>query len=207
LENCDEGDMFDLVEKNARLDEQTAKIYFHQIALAVQAIHSSGVSHRDLSLENVFLKRIAPCEMVRNGGLKQIVKLGDFGIAHAMSSDCQFSGDIDNRPGKTSYMAPELYEGKSYDGRLIDIWSLGVILIILLCRGSLWQRPHSSSDSAFRYMMRKGVKALLDWHKVKVSDLGIDLLGLMLCPAERRTQIDGILSHPWLSTSPLSRDL
>lgn len=32
-----------------------------------------------------------------------------------------------------SYAAPEIYDNKEYDGALVDIWSLGVIIINKVC--------------------------------------------------------------------------
>ena len=41
-------------------------------------------------------------------------------------------GNLNDFKGTQSYMAPEIRERKSYDGRKIDIFSIGVILNILM---------------------------------------------------------------------------
>ena len=49
-------------------------------------------------------------------------KIADFGFA------TYNTGELNNPKGTIGYAAPELYEGKLYDGYKADIFSLGVIL-------------------------------------------------------------------------------
>jgi len=178
------------------------KSFFHQVALALKTIHDTGVSHRDLSLENVFLTRIRN----QNGEVKLIAKVGDFGIALPMSPSGTFSVGS-QRPGKTRYMAPEVFQGrKTCDGCLVDVWSLGIILLSFIICSTPIKEP-SSRCRTYAYTMKYGVGALLDMWKFSADPAAIDLLNSMLCPAERRINIDQILAHRWLSTSPLSTGL
>ncbi len=50
-------------------DEELVLFWFAQIASALQSVHSQKILHRDLKTQNIFLTD------------KDIVKLGDFGIA------------------------------------------------------------------------------------------------------------------------------
>ena len=79
-------------------------------------MHANGVSHRDLKPENILLDKD------RN------VKLADFGLSNKMK-DGNF---LYSSCGSPNYAAPELINGKSYNGVLIDIWSSGVILYTIL---------------------------------------------------------------------------
>lgn len=36
-------------------------------------------------------------------------------------------------PGTPSYMAPEIIKRQEYEGKPVDIWSLGVVLYAMLC--------------------------------------------------------------------------
>lgn len=39
------------------------------------------------------------------------------------------------------YMAPEIYQNTEYDGRQIDIWSVGVTLLTCLLGDYAWAAP------------------------------------------------------------------
>lgn len=113
------GDLFD------RLDAQPEEHYneaqcarlVKQMLSAVRYIHSKGIIHRDLKLENfLFQDTSADSELV----------LIDFGLSKHFRS-----GDVHHEPVGTRYtVAPEVLHG-SYDER-VDLWAIGVITFLLL---------------------------------------------------------------------------
>lgn len=52
--------------------------------------------------------------------------LADFGFAASDQIDC-----LTSFRGTKTYMAPEIIEGRQYDGTKVDLFSAGVILFIL----------------------------------------------------------------------------
>ena len=90
---------------------------FGQLLRGVEVIHRNKIVHRDLKLQNIFIKKTE-----KNGLL---CKIGDFGLARfvdmAANSNC----------GTQNYMAPEILKTVPY-GHEVDVWSLGVLLFYML---------------------------------------------------------------------------
>uniref|UniRef100_H3G5T0 Protein kinase domain-containing protein n=1 Tax=Phytophthora ramorum TaxID=164328 RepID=H3G5T0_PHYRM len=117
-----------------RLTETRAKLVFRQLTAAVEVLHAQCVIHRDLKLENVLLDE--------NSGHATVI---DFGFSDFEEIiEPQATHPADNNPpkkqlkkknfcGTPSYMAPEVVASERYDGRPVDVWSLGVLLYVMLC--------------------------------------------------------------------------
>lgn len=120
-EYCEGGELFEQLVTKGRLSERSSRYYFHQIIDAVKYLHSKGIVHRDLKAENLLLTSDFKC-----------VKLADFGFSNYYSNQSFLATWCGSPP----YAAPELFEGKQYNGPKADIWSLGVVLYVLVC-GSL----------------------------------------------------------------------
>jgi len=73
-----------------------ARALFKQIVDAVGFVHSKGVAHRDLKLENLFLAK--DC----------VVKLADFGLMKAFAGP--MGETLMTKCGTANYMAPELFK-------------------------------------------------------------------------------------------------
>jgi 5'-AMP-activated protein kinase, catalytic alpha subunit len=101
------GELFELISKRGQLDEDEARRYFHQIIFALDYTHGFGVAHRDLKPENILLDADNNIKLV-DFGLSNIVKEG-----RALKTSC----------GSPNYAAPEVINGKPYDGCQIDVWS------------------------------------------------------------------------------------
>lgn len=119
LEYMAGGELNNLITSLIPLREDEVKALFYQIVLAVQYLHSQGITHRDLKPENVLLKAHK---------VDTTLKITDFGLSKIIHDEDDLMKTICGTP---CYVAPEILRGKVYDQQ-VDIWSMGVILYYML---------------------------------------------------------------------------
>ena len=113
------GNLYAIQSKmaNRAFAPEEAFSIFQQVLKGVEVIHRSKIVHRDLKLENIFVRKTE-----KQGFM---CKIGDFGLARflevAANSNC----------GTQNYMAPEILQQIPY-AQEVDIWSLGVLLFYML---------------------------------------------------------------------------
>ncbi|XP_063249170.1 serine/threonine-protein kinase SIK1 [Prinia subflava] len=174
------GEMFDHLTSNGHLSESEARKKFWQILSAVEYCHSHHIVHRDLKTENLLLDA------------NMNIKLADFGFGNFYKS----GEPLSTWCGSPPYAAPEVFEGKEYEGPHLDIWSLGVVLYVLVCGSLPFDGPNLPTlrqrvlEGRFRipYFMSEDCETLI--RRMLVVD-----------PTKRIT-ISQIKQHKWMQADP-----
>ena len=177
MEYISGGNLQNFVKKRRKLCEKTAKILFRQLIQGIKYIHSKGVVHRDIKLENILLD------------LNNIVKICDFGVGKLT----QKGQKLLDQCGTPVYMAPEIIQGDGYEGFPVDIWSAGVALYIMLSGNIPFNRDKTHDlQSAIINLPYKKID--------DISESANDLLKNILekDPVKRFTP-DQILEHSWMN--------
>lgn len=189
MEFAEGGDLFDKIEADVGVAEDIAHLYFLQLVSGVSFMHSKGVAHRDLKPENVL--------MSDNGNLK----LADFGMATMFEYKGQ-QKQSSTMCGSPPYIAPEVLQcGRGdkttkYSPDLVDIWSCGVILFVLLVGNTPWDEPTSSSWEFQEYVKTNG-RSTDGLFKRLPADVVSLLRGMMNIDPKKRFSFARIRQHPW----------
>ena len=107
------GELFWHLQREGRFTEGRAKFYVAELVLALEHLHKFGIIYRDLKPENILLDATGH------------VALCDFGLSKADLGAGQLTNTF---CGTTEYLAPEILLDEMGYSKLVDFWSLGVLL-------------------------------------------------------------------------------
>jgi len=188
-------ELYELLESQEfkPIDEKDVKYIFKQIFSALDHSHRSGISHRDIKLENILVNRQLKLNLV------------DFGLCGVNSpqeweSSIQYSNSVLSREfvGSENYTAPEIVKRLSYNPFKVDVWSCGIVLYSLLFGQFPW-------DDISKFLGSSPQLNDFDQPKIRfpkdisVSDAAKQLLVQMLTVnPEKRISIQQILQTEWL---------
>lgn len=150
-------DLFAIV-MTGKMTREEITCCFLQMLSGVTYLHSMGLAHRDLKLDNV---------VVSEHGILKII---DFGSAHVFKYPFEngivmASGKLTRLPGSAEsqltivltrhagivgsdpYLAPEVYDERKYDPTAVDIWSLAIIFCCMTLRRFPWKAPRMTDNS------------------------------------------------------------
>ena len=137
LEACRGGTLFDAVNHQISVHDRGLEFldsttFAMHIVSAMLYLKQCNVVHRDIKLENIFLKFSAEFPIAWNTYV-----LGDFGSA-TLASTLEKNP---SRVGSWAYMAPEVLCGVRY-GHEVDVWSLGVAWCTSLIADLPFEQPY-----------------------------------------------------------------
>jgi serine/threonine-protein kinase len=140
-----EGEPLDrCLRRLERFDLPTAVQLLRPIAEALDAAHASGIVHRDIKPQNIFLTWDA------NG--ETVPKLLDFGMAKLLAA-ATVQTESGTPMGTPLYMSPEQARGEKVDGRS-DVYALGI-----LCHELLTGRLPITGESTIAALMAQVLQA------------------------------------------------
>lgn len=198
LEYVEGGELFDFVQKmhyqsrlaKKNVDETMVRNLFLQLVKAVKWLHEHHIVHRDLKLENI---------LIHKQNDKIMLKITDFGLARVVDPESPL---LTTRCGSEEYAAPEIVQSKGYDGRMTDVWALGIILYALLV-GYLPFRYDTRKQEKVSQLFYRIVKAEVKWPTDEFSEVSPEakftVSRLLERKPEKRININDIESLPWFN--------
>ncbi|KAL3685276.1 hypothetical protein R1sor_003298 [Riccia sorocarpa] len=180
------GELLERVLAKGRYTEQEAATTISQVLKGVAYLHSIGIVHRDLKLENILLK---------TKDENSVVKIADFGLSKIFVG----AAILTTICGSPQYVAPEVLEvgqKRSSYTPAADLWSVGVILYILLSGFSPFD---DVSEYALFKKIKKGQYSFKASVWESISEEAKDLVrGLLCIIPDRRLTAAQALSHFWI---------
>ncbi|EFN53943.1 hypothetical protein CHLNCDRAFT_8755, partial [Chlorella variabilis] len=186
------GELLDALINKGHYSEADARTIFQQLIRGVQHLHSRGIVHRDIKLDNLLL--------ARPGDITSL-KIADFGFAKKHPRAADELSVMKTMLGTPEYMAPEVILahpdlGSAAYGPAVDLWSCGVVLYMLL--SGVPPFFHASEVQ----LLRRIVKGQYDfegpeWRHVSRQARHLVSRLLVVDPAKRLT-CQQVLEHPWM---------
>jgi serine/threonine protein kinase len=162
-----------------------ARRHITGILCGVDFMHSQGIVHRDIKLENVLISKDGE------------VKISDFGMAHIIQADegQPMDDTLVKGIGSRKYRAPELFQDTPHSGFAADTWAVGVILFCIVC-GKLPFDGNGKKEQAYNIQH----KQLPMPRQCAKDPLLQDLISKLLHKNPRkRITIPEALNHGWIS--------
>jgi eukaryotic-like serine/threonine-protein kinase len=119
MELVDGSTLAELIDSDQRLPEAVVIDYAEQICRALAYAHRQGILHRDVKPANILITS------------DDVVKLSDFGIARAVTTQTMTLTSPGMVMGSVYYLSPEQAQGNEVR-ETSDLYSLGVVLFQML---------------------------------------------------------------------------
>ncbi|KAJ1796176.1 hypothetical protein LPJ59_003909 [Coemansia sp. RSA 2399] len=146
MEYCPGGDLYTII-RDGTMGLAEDECCFKQMCEGIAHLHSLGVCHRDIKAENLLLDP------------RNTIKITDFGVADvfrvAWEEKVHKSRGL---CGSKPYIAPEMFAGKSYDGRKVDVWSAAVVYYTMVYNGIPWREAKEDDPNYAKFLeaLRQG---------------------------------------------------
>ncbi|KAI9492477.1 kinase-like domain-containing protein [Zychaea mexicana] len=185
------NDLFNIV-MSGKMNNDEVACCWRQMLDGVSYLHSIGIAHRDLKLDNIVLDE------------RGIVKLIDFGCATVFKYPYDKNVHVSKGvSGSDPYIAPEQFTQREYDARRADVWSCAVIYICMIIRRFPWRIAQPDKDSAFKNYINpssNGAARLLGL----LPRESRSLINQMLDPEPRlRCLVSHVANDEWIKSIPL----
>lgn len=204
MECAEGGELYKRIAELDHFSERSASRIVKQLLKAVHYMHSFGVVHRDLKLENILLTSTAD---------DAAIKVADFGLAvisqHGLSD---YRPDESMRMKDATFitepfcgspicMAPEVATRSAAYGPQCDMWSVGCITFELISGHPPFEAP--TAAELFRLVHSSNGPVFSDLMWLDVSGMAKDIVTQMLAylPKDRLSAREA-LHHSWFRSAP-----
>ncbi|KAK7204541.1 kinase-like domain-containing protein, partial [Myxozyma melibiosi] len=187
LEWCSRGVVMNVSETATAqpYEEEQCRLYFRDLILGIEYLHSQGIVHRDIKPDNLLLNE------------DNVLKIVDFGVSEFFAREQENGDTVTKQAGSPAFMAPEMcvVPRIEYSGRASDIWAMGVTLYCLV----FGRLPFVGTDGNLLDLYRKTQTE--DFYLPENTNADLRDLFARLLDKNFRTRIrmPELREHPWIT--------
>ncbi|CAL2028892.1 unnamed protein product [Caenorhabditis brenneri] len=186
MEFADGGELGGKIGEDG-MDLEMAKFYFRQIVEGLSFLHSNGVVHRDIKPQNLLLTKSG------------VIKIADFGLSKRYRNESGEEILMDYACGTPPYYAPELFKPEPFRGPPADVWSAGIVMVLMITGMRPWEM---ATEYSIPYLLWKNGLKRDPW--TSMDDNTINFIKRILTEkVEDRATIEQIKNDPWLAPENL----
>ena len=207
LEYIEGVDLQDYVSDKDKLNESEGRYIFYQILSAVYYLHSLGIAHRDLRLENILIDSNHGIKLIDFGQstfydnrdysyyesliFKKTSTKFEKGIKDDVNLEVEKKRLLSTPFGNLMYSPPEILKGENYIPHNSEVWSLGIMLYVMI-NGNL---PFDFSDD--KYEVLESISSLKIENVSK--ELGNLLKSMLELDPKKRISMEEIFQSNWMN--------
>lgn len=198
MEYAPYGDFFDLIFSQELNNEKLIRTYFRQLVEAIDYMHSKGLAHLDIKLENLLI------------GKDYQLKVADFDQTQALKEKALLYR------GSPSTRAPEVIDNTCEDFSSADMYSIGVVLYTLATGDFPFlekENENGSSYLAHYDMFCDNNKAFWELRTGQKPDKSMFnegfkeiIYGLLMKNSAKRWTVKDIKASKWYKGDVLSKE-
>ncbi len=189
MEYCPGGDLFNALSHGGEIDEEHIDSCFKELVEGVCYLHSLGVAHRDLKLENILIDSTGHAR-ITDFGVSDVFKVCWERVPHKSRGVC----------GSSPYIAPEEFGGEEYDAQKVDVWSLAIIYYALVFHSVPWEEA-KPTDPCFAEYLLHGPDGFEPFQRLPKPARSLLKAMLQVDPA-KRISIEQVREDPWVKRIP-----
>jgi serine/threonine protein kinase len=181
MELCRGGDVLDELHAEKKIKEKEVKTVIMKLLSALSHLHSLGLMHRDIKLENLLYNH-------REEGKE--VMLCDFGMGKQFQKGTVMTG---NAEGSIYYVAPEVLMGEYTEA--CDLWSAGIATYMLLSGRTPFKG--ATDEETVNKIVDADVQFDEQYWTGVTPEAREFIRSMLKKEASERPTADQALAHPW----------
>ncbi|KAJ9106258.1 hypothetical protein QFC21_001403 [Naganishia friedmannii] len=196
MEYCPGGDLYAAIKKG-NMSVGEVECTFKQILHGIQYLHSMGVAHRDIKPENLLLDG------------RGHVKITDFGVSDVFRMCWEKKTHLSKGLcGSEPYIAPEQFDHKEYDARMVDIWAVAIVFYCMQFQEIPWRIAKNPSDSSYALFVQTypHSSAPQPLHNLMPKECHAIIKRMLSPDPKLRPGIEEILNEPWIQSIEVCQD-